>query len=315
MLPEVGVNAPILRQLAAIPLLRLARLGEGACWAVAATAAVALVLGFPQAGINLTALHSPAPVPPGAIRVTLWDTLGWDQGKNAGRFYRYLIAQHADLYLLQEYMGTRGGQPWPINESARLHRTFPGYHIAVAGELLTLSRFPIMGQRYLRAALPSPDTSWAAYWDIRVLRTDLRIGATTLSAYNVHMPDLFSTADNPLSPSFYGVVHELYVRREAELTALHADLAHNRHPSLVGGEFNVLPGTGDLRRLGELADAAHASQSLYPVSFWVGFLQAWRLDWTLVSPGVRVDRYLLADPQGLSTHRAQDVVISLGRDT
>lgn len=312
--PAMFVLVPVVL-LAGVPMLRLARirLPRSATWLVTAIAAAALVAGFAQAGLNLGAMHDPGTPPHGALRVMVWDTLVWDQGDDTGHFYRYLTAQHADLYVLQEYMGTRRGDPWPIDEAARLHRAFPGYHVAVAGELLTLSRFPITVQRALRAPLPPPDSAWASYWDIRVLRTDLKIGDRTLSIYNVHLPDLFSIGPSPFSPAFYHVVRELYTRREAELKVLHADLDRNPNPVLVGGDLNVMPGTGDLHWLAGLTDAAHASGSLYPVSFWVGLLQAWRVDWTMTSPDVRVFSCVLTDPHGLSTHRAQDVTIFLNQ--
>jgi endonuclease/exonuclease/phosphatase (EEP) superfamily protein YafD len=241
----------------------------------------------------------------------VWDTFGWDTGKYPSRLYRYLRAQHAAVYLLQEHMTLRHGQPWPLYDAGQLRRAFPGYHIAAAGELLTLSRFPIVASRPLRATLPPPDSSWAAYWNIRVLRTDIRIGDRTLSAYNAHLPDLLTLGVGPLNPAFYHVVHELFIRREAQLRALRADITHDPNPVLVGGDLNVLPGTGDLRWLAGLTDAAHASSSLYPVSLLFGVLPAWRVDWAFTSPRVRVYSYALVSPAGLSVHDAQDLVISL----
>lgn len=313
--PVVFALVPVIL-LAAIPLSRLARarLPVWAAWWAAATAAAALALGVPQSGLNLGALTGAAgttPPPPGAVRVMVWDTFGWDSGKSPGRFYRYLRAQRAAVYMLQEHMTERHGQPWPLHDAGELRRTFRGYHIAAAGELLTLSHFPIVASRTLRAPQPPPDSSWAAYWNIRVLRTDIRIGGRTLSVYNVHLPDLLTLGVSPLSSAFYQVVHEMFIRREAQLRALRADIAHNPNPVLVGGDLNVLPGTGDLRWLAGLSDAAHASSSLYPLSLLVGFLPSWRVDWAFTSPPVRVYSYVLASPLGLSVHDAQDLVISL----
>jgi endonuclease/exonuclease/phosphatase family metal-dependent hydrolase len=302
--------------LVAIPLSRLARarLPVRAAWWTAASATAALAVGVPQSGLNLDALIGAAgasPPPPGAVRVMVWDTFGWDVGKSPSRFYQYLWAQHAAVYMLQEHMTERRGEPWPLNDAGQVRRAFPGYHIATAGELLTLSRFPIVASRTLRASQPPPDSSWAAYWNIRVLRTDIRIGGRTLSLYNAHLPDLLTLGFSPFSSAFYGVVHEMYVRREAQLRALRADITHNPNPVLLGGDLNVLPGTGDLRWLAGLSDAAHASSSLYPVSLLIGSLWAWRVDWAFTSPGVRVYSYALASPAGLSVHNAQDLVISL----
>jgi endonuclease/exonuclease/phosphatase family metal-dependent hydrolase len=313
--PVVFALVPVVL-LAAIPLSRLGRTGPPvwAAWWTAASAAAALAVGVPQSGLNLGVLTGAAgatPSPPGAVRVMVWDTFGWDTGKYPSRLYRYLRAQHAAVYMLQEHMAERQGQPWPLRDAGQLRRAFPGYHIAAAGELLTISRFPIAASRPLRAPQPPPDSSWAAYWGIRVLRTDIRIGGRTLSVYNAHLPDLLTLGVSGFSPAFYRVVHELFIRREAQLRALRADITHNPNPVLVGGDLNVLPGTGDLRWLAGLSDAAHASSSLYPASLLFGFLPAWRVDWAFTSPRVRVYSYALVSPAGLSVHDAQDLVISL----
>jgi endonuclease/exonuclease/phosphatase family metal-dependent hydrolase len=317
LLPPVAFTLVPVVLLAAIPLSRLARarLPVRAAWWTAASAAAALAVGVPQSGLNLGVLTGAAGAtpPPGAVRVMVWDTFGWDTGKYPGRFYRYLQAQRAAVYILQEHMTARHGQPWPLHDTGQLRRAFPGYHIAAAGELVTLSRFPIVASRTLRAPQPPPDSSWAAYWNIRVFRTDIRIGGRTLSVYNAHLPDLLTLGVSPFSPGFYRVVHEMFIRREAQLRALRTDITHDPNPVLVGGDLNVLPGTGDLRWLAGLSDAAHASSSLYPVSLLIGFLPAWRVDWTFTSPSVRVYSYALASPAGLSVHDAQDLLISLAR--
>lgn len=315
LVPPVALLAVPVLFAAAIPALRLVRirLPRSARWSVAGLAVAALAAGFPQSGLNIAALGGAAPAPPAnALHVTVWDTVGWDTKKDSDAFYRYLIDQHSDVYVLQEYLGVdASGAPVPINDKARLRAAFPGFHIAASGELLTLSRYPIVGQHTVGAALRPSASLVQGYWPVRILRTDLDIGGRVVSIYNLHLPDLLSFAPSPFTPAFYEESSELAGWRNAEMGALKADLAADRHPVVVAGSLNLVPGSAALGAVAGLQDAGHASRSLYPVSFWVGHLEAWRMDWTFVSPGVRVYRYDLISPQGLSTHRAQNIVLSL----
>ncbi|MEU7717075.1 endonuclease/exonuclease/phosphatase family protein [Streptomyces tibetensis] len=273
-------------------------------------AAVALIVAVPQSGLNLRALGGQEPPPPGALKIMSWDTLEWAQGNDPGHFHRYLKQHRADVYLLQEYMEIGDGEPVPVDDEDRLRASFPGYHFAMAGELLTMSRFPIEEQTVVRARLPEPETSWDDYWDIRVLRTDIVVDGTEVSFYNVHLPDLFYLGASPFSAEFYRIVADLDHRRTAVLKALRADIENNDNPKVVAGVLNLVPGSGALRWLDGLTDAAHSSDSLYPVSFWVGKPQAWRLDWAFSATGAKAHGYRLTDPEGLSSHRAQEFFLS-----
>jgi endonuclease/exonuclease/phosphatase (EEP) superfamily protein YafD len=312
VVPPLALPAVAVLFAASVPALRLVRvrLPASARWTVLVLAAAALAVGFPQSGLNLAALGSaPPPAPAGALRVTVWDTVGWDSGKNTDAFYSYLENQHSDVYVIQEYIGVaKDGSTYPIDDTARLKAAFPGFHLAVSGELLTLSRYPVLAQHTVGSSL-LPSALADVYGSTRILRTDLNVNGRVLSVYNVHLPDLFYFK-SPFSPSFYQEASELTGWRNALTTALQADIAGNRNQILVGGDLNLVPGSAALGKLGGLQDAAHASRSLYPVSFWVGHLQAWRMDWTFASPDIRFYDYDLVDPQGFSTHRAQDVTLT-----
>ncbi|MFD5157548.1 endonuclease/exonuclease/phosphatase family protein [Streptomyces hawaiiensis] len=274
-------------------------------------AAVALIAAVPQSGLNPRALDGAEQPPPGALKVMSWDTLEWHQDNDPDHFHRYLKQHRADIYLLQEYMEIGNGEPVPVDDEDRLRASFPGYHFAVAGELLTMSRFPIEEQTVVETRLPEPATSWGDYWNIRVLRTDVDVDGTKVSLYNVHLPDLFYLGASPFSAEFYRIVADLDHRRTAVLKALRRDIESNDNPKVVAGVLNLVAGSGELRWLDGLTDAAHSSGSLYPVSFWVGKLQAWRLDWAFSATGAKTHRYRLTDPEGLSSHRAQEFFLSL----
>jgi endonuclease/exonuclease/phosphatase (EEP) superfamily protein YafD len=314
--PFFLLAVPLLFPLA-IPAVRIfrVRLPASARWTLVALTVLGLGLGFPQSGLNLAALGSPPPAAPAdALRITVWDTVGWDTGKNADAFYRYLTSQHSDIYILQEYIGIGpGGAPYPIDDTARLRAAFPGYSFTSVGELLVLSRYPILDRATIGDALrPAAvtDTVWS-YGTTRILRVDLDVAGRTLSVYDVHLPDLFNFGPSVFGPSFYEQASEMAGWRDAEMGALQADIARNPNQVVVGGDLNLVPGSSALGKLGALQDAAHASRSLYPVSFWVGVFQAYRMDWTFASPDLRLYSYDLLSPQGLSTHRAQDLALTL----
>ena len=84
VVPVVFLAAVGLVRLGRAPISRLAALGT------AGAALAALAIGFPQSGLNLAALSSPAKPPTSAVRVMVWDTLGWDTDKNQAAFSRYL---------------------------------------------------------------------------------------------------------------------------------------------------------------------------------------------------------------------------------
>ncbi|XTZ13173.1 endonuclease/exonuclease/phosphatase family protein [Micromonospora echinospora] len=299
----------------------------------AALAVGALALGWPSAGVNAAALwHRPPPAPPDALRIFSWNTWYWDQLLATGpdgervtdtdRFYRYLHARAADVYLLQEYLyiDTVDYDPIRLDDLARIRREFPGYHVAVSGELVTISRYPIVGDHPLDlrpwlerrwSDLPPADSSLPAYHTVKTLRTDLLVGGRVLSVYNAHLhvPPVGLPARHPDTADDGLARHDL---RRAGYRALAADVDGNSHPVLLAGDLNTSPAMGLLRALPDrLVDVTGALDSAYPVSWARYGLPLWRLDWVFASPEVAVHRYRMVAPDGLSDHHGQHVVVSL----
>jgi endonuclease/exonuclease/phosphatase (EEP) superfamily protein YafD len=309
---------------AAVPvlLLAVARLARPARWRVVLLAGAALLLGADLSGVAPAAPWRAAPpAPPGAIRVMSWNTEFWDQEDDPAAFYRYLKAQDADVYLLQEYVFLADRQPRRIDDLARLRAEFPGYEIVAHSELVTLSRLPIVSAApidampWLSAAtgsLPPPDTDFLPYWTTKTLRTDVRAGDRTVSLYNVHLPVPLATDRNPLGGEFWRIIREQHGRRWANLHALEADLAANSGPVVVAGDLNTTEAMSALRPMSErLADAgAGTLRSPYPATWGFGGVPLWRLDWAFTSADVRVHGYRFGDPAGLSDHPAQHLLIS-----
>ncbi|WP_214107655.1 endonuclease/exonuclease/phosphatase family protein [Acrocarpospora catenulata] len=268
-----------------------------------------LLLGIGHSGLNLPG--DPGTPPPGALRVFSWNTLYWHQDDDPDRFYRFLKDQRADIYLLQEYLGWVDDQPRQMNDLTRLRREFPGYHLAVAGEQLTLSRFPIIATPPVGlAAALTPGSPWRTTFDLaKTLRTDLRVGSSVLSVYNVHIPAQAVLNENPFLASFYTELRDRSSRRDAQYQGLRADLDRNRNPVLVSGDFNTTAAMGELTWLSDhLTSANEVNSSLYPTSWYAGILPLWQLDWTFTR-SIKIHAYDLLDPVGLSDHRAQSLLI------
>ncbi|GII79522.1 hypothetical protein Sru01_45040 [Sphaerisporangium rufum] len=332
--PLAFVAVPVLL-LAAVAAARRARRTAAVTAAVMGLAS--LVLGGGAGGLNLAALwHRAAPAPPGAITVFSWNTWYWDQPAAGGRsmpppagtpardadaFYRYLRDQHADVLLLQEYVYFGpDARPIRVDDRDRLRREFPGYQIATASELVTLSRFPIVRQQGMDlrpwAADPRdtpvpPGAGWPEFYTVKTLRTDVRAGGRTISFYNAHINSPVDPSSRGLSPGRLDrVQHEA---RRANLRALAADIRANPLPAVLAGDFNASPAMGIMRLVPErMADAVPALPSLYPAT-WDERWPWWRIDWAFTSPEIAVHRYRLVRSLGRSDHSGQHLVISLAR--
>ncbi|WP_344979503.1 endonuclease/exonuclease/phosphatase family protein, partial [Streptosporangium fragile] len=303
--------AALLATLAVLGLCRISVAVTARRW-TALLAVTALGLGLDQAGLTLRMPWDggDGPAPPGALRVVSWDTYCWNTTDDPGGFFRYLKKWDADVYLLQEHSGCGPGAPVPIEDGELLRREFPAHHVVAADGLLTISRFPVAAQVPL-GTNPNP---FAPRWVRAALRTDLRIGERPLSVYNVHLYDMLYLSSSPLTPRFHRAIEALDAERRTQFDALAADIDGNPNPVLVSGNLNTLPGMGHLRRLDHLRDAARAGGSPYPATLTFAGLRLWRMDWTLTSHDVRVHRYDLRSPEGMSSHHLQDMVVSLSAD-
>lgn len=299
---------------AAIPALLLAIAAwRRTLWAVAVSL---LCLGV---GLAFSGLHwpaSPATAGTTGIRVFSWNTEYWHQDDNPDAFYEYLKRQDADIYLLQEYLGWDHDRPIdgfrPMDDAARLAREFPGYHLATRGELLTLSRYPIVAAPAVAPDSLAVNDFATVFGNAKVLRTDLRIGTGVVSLYNTHI-GVHIKPVNPLSGTFYAFTRAADPQRRAQLRGLETDIAANPHPVLLAGDFNTSPAMADIARLrnglrDRLHDAIEVNGSAYPATWPAGF-PLWRLDWAFTTQPVRVHSYEFVGPGSLSDHWGQRLVV------
>lgn len=290
------------------------RLAVRPALAAGVAAAVALGLGVDQSGLNLRALTGgAAAVPADAMHVVSWDTLDWNTA-DPHAFFGLLTAQHADAYLLQDYANLRSVSTRPTTDLALLGQAFPGYHFAAAGDLLTISRYPILAvEPMLTNPRPPAGTAniyFLPNWKYSALRTDVSVDGRVVSLYNVHLYDRYYLNVMPLTPAFFDDVRGLDAGRQVQLDRLSADVRANTNSVVVSGNFNILPDMGELSRFANLRNADDASRSLYPATLTFFGLSLWQVDWTFASPDAAVYRYALVCPHGLSSHWLQDVELS-----
>jgi len=243
------------------------------------------------------------------IKVFAWNTNYWDMSDDKGAFYAFLRRQDADVYLLQEYLYWDGDRPVRIDDTARLRAEFPGYRILVQGELLTLTRLPVVAADH---AVPETGADW--YWKGgKAQRTDIRVGGRTVSFYNVHLPVPFRIGDDPLSGRFYRELAERWAWRNGELSKLRADLAANPNPVVVAGDFNSA--WMEVAPLGGGTRLHTPAGSVLPVASWpvseYPFPRVWRLDWLFTSPGLTVSGYRFTGGAPYSDHQAQEFRIAV----
>ncbi|ROO59063.1 endonuclease/exonuclease/phosphatase family metal-dependent hydrolase [Micromonospora sp. Llam0] len=287
-----------------------------------------LALGTDLAGLNMYALPggrggADVPVTADAVRVFAWNTEYWHDGDDPERFYAYLADQRADVYLLSEHVGwdLAGHRPVRVDHRAELRERFPDYEIVAVGELLTMSRYPVVREHALdatpyltdrRLGGPPPGSDFADYYRHKILRTDLLVGGSVLSAYNVHIPVQLDVSMDPRQREFTAFMRAQEIRRQAHHRAVAADLAGNPAPVLLAGDFNATSAMGELRALGcRLRDALPASREIHPVSWPDGSTPLWRLDWAFTAGPVRVHDYRMAPSRGMSDHRGQLVTLSV----
>ncbi|SFK24577.1 endonuclease/exonuclease/phosphatase family protein [Streptomyces pini] len=260
------------------------------------------------------------------VKVFAWSTDYWQMASDDKEaFYAFLRRQDADVYLLHEYLNwnysNRDEQkkctsPVRIDDSARLRAEFPGYRLLVQGELLTLSRLPVVAAP--NQQVPATGDDW--YWKgAKAQRTDIRVGRRTVSFYNVHLPIRFRPCDIR-----YGLDRFYQAGREQgdwwirEYRKLRADLGRNPHPAVVAGDFNAA--WMNLYSLGAGTRPHNPSGSLFPALSWPAcegscslprswraLPQLWRFDWLFTTEDLAVSGYHLRGGEALSDHSAQKI--------
>ncbi|MEW2121640.1 endonuclease/exonuclease/phosphatase family protein [Streptomyces sp. NPDC005474] len=301
-------NTPPLA-LVAVPLLLLLLLLVPSARPVrlplAAVLVVLLLAGAHLAGYGPgwgTATANPPGTP---VKVFVWSTRYWQMSDDKDAFYAFLRRQDSDVYLLQEYLYWQGDEPVRIDDSARLRTEFPGYRVSVEGELITLSRLPVVTAHHAPVSGGAYDWYWKGS---KFQRTDIRVGGRTVSFYNVHLPVPFHLG-NPLKSSTYRALRDRGHWWTGELRKLRADLAANPHPAVVSGDFNSswmkLSSLGAGTRL-HSPDGSWLPPLSWPVSGFA-YPRLWRLDWLFTNHDLAVSSDRFGGGAEFSDHVAQEI--------
>jgi endonuclease/exonuclease/phosphatase family metal-dependent hydrolase len=322
--PLTAVVVPLLL-LAAVPFARPVRR-----W-LSAVLVLLLLAGAHLAGFGWTGTTSDS-ARGTEVKVFAWSADYWQMAAHdKDAFYDYLRRQDADVYLLHEYLNwnytNRDEQqvctsPVLIDDKARLRAEFPGYRLLVQGELLTLTRLPVVAAPNQR--VPSEGEDW--YWKgSKSQRTDIRAGGRTVSFYNVHLPIRFRPCDIRYGWDRFRQASEFqedwWTR---ELRRLRADLRGNSHPAVVAGDFNAA--WMDHYPLGSGTRPHDPGGSLLPARTWPAcegscslpqswrmLPQLWRFDWLFTSGDLAVSDYRLRGGEALSDHAAQKIRLVVPR--
>jgi endonuclease/exonuclease/phosphatase (EEP) superfamily protein YafD len=280
-----------------VPLLLLAGAAATGSAVPAGLAIAALLLGAGHSGVGYGSRSVAEPGRP--VRLVSWNTQYWHQHVDADVFYRFLRGLDADVYVLQEYVHGPHHALTEVDDRARLRSEFPGHHMARAGELITLSRFPIVA---------TPPVAGAT----RVLRTDLRVGESTLSVYNVHIPVQYVPGDRLFAGGYGAELRSRHDARAAEFDGLAADLDTVQGPVVVAGDFNSTGAMGEMRGLFTRLTPANRAMRRhpYPASWPAAGPALWQLDWAFTA-GVGLRSYRFLPAMGLSDHRAQELHLTV----
>jgi endonuclease/exonuclease/phosphatase (EEP) superfamily protein YafD len=284
----------------AVPLIAMgfslhAASAENRYWAPA-LALVLLGAGQSWSGITLPQLRNTGRSARETITpvvIFVWNTEFWDQGKDEESFHRFLRAQAADVYLLQEYVYFDGGREVPAAGIERLAASMPDYDVFVEGELVTLVHHRLAPRR--KPGVPET-----------MFRTDILVDRASIALYNVHMPAPLDLGKSLFTANFHQFVRTQATKRQRAFKAVEELLSEAPSMLFMGGDFNSSPAMRAMRRLRRrYVDVMRSAKSPYVATWPAKARSLWRIDWALASPQVTVDWARLVDPGGLSDHAGQ----------
>jgi endonuclease/exonuclease/phosphatase (EEP) superfamily protein YafD len=200
----------------------------------------------------------------------------------------------AHIVFLQEHLEKRGKTWGPTNRIAKLKQVAFGDHVDWNGEVVTLSKWPIVGRR--------------AFSGGQALRTDVRApDGRILSAYNVHLPVHIHPDLLPDAWAFYADAQRIAKRRQALLDEVVHDLSLNRNPRIVAGDFNstiAMHGVQWFRNnMLDAYGAPRCGEARETFELASGML-GWRIDFVYVSADLVPERYCTRSLPDISDHSA-----------
>lgn len=262
---------------------------------------ISLLLIIPLTGIDLSCCEAPnveAQSEQTELKLFNWNTEYWQQ-EDYDKFVEFLVGQNADVYHLQEGFDT---DLQYIDAEADLQEVFPGYEIIQVGDLVTLSKYPIVYTKH------SPGYHmWQGY-----LRADIDVEGKIVSFYNVHLPI-------PLQPTHVfnpGLALEqlpqLHKARLDQLQLLLTDLRQNTNPIVLSGDLNSTSSQNEIMTLRNSLNVVNTSgENNLGATFSYNGLKLWRIDWLLHSGQVEMSNYEQLHLPQWSDHDAMQIEVIL----
>lgn len=251
--------------------------------------ACAAVLGV-GALTSTSALAAP-PAPGIDIKITTFNTEYWHIPEQ--ELIDQVHYQDMDLVFFQEHLEKRGNTWGPTNRIPQLKAVLKDRHVAVNGEVVTLSRWPIVHTH--------------AFSKGEAIRTDLKgPDGRVISTYNIHLPVHLhlELVSRPLA--FYQDAQATAARRQELLEEVIADLSGNQNPVIVAGDFNTssaMNGTAWFRE--HMTDAYVAPRCPQARdTFEIAGVLTWRIDYVFVSRHFVPASYCTQAAPKMSDHKA-----------
>jgi endonuclease/exonuclease/phosphatase (EEP) superfamily protein YafD len=255
-------------------------------WQVFATLLMAVVI-LPQTDLwGLTTLsHANPPINATTIRVLSLNTEFWESSLvSEQQLIEQIKRYDADIVLLQENWGRTLGQ---LRTQDELETLFPAYEIATHTDLITLSRFPIA------------DVSRGRIY----LRTDITIGGRSIAIFNIHTTSPYTLKIMNQPHAFITDLQERFAIRARQFAELSDALQQSSFPFIAAGDYNTLRSMGIMRRMFSEYQDIGSTHVLLPGSWGPGSLKLWRIDFSLLSRDLALQRYRQISADAFTDHR------------
>lgn len=238
---------------------------------------------------------------PAELRVLTYNVFASRKG-GLQALVQALRAADPDICLLQECSApARGGvsDPWPD-----LQRAFPDWHWARAdkqAELVCGSRFPIQSTGV------GAGGSELGTFNLGPLRAGFRCQVNTsrgpVICYNVHLSTSYKGTLFGSGRQFREYLNSTVAIRRVQYEILCRELAHEKAPVLLGGDFNTPPTSTGPERLAQLLKDAFACSGQGFGFTYSNRRRLWRIDYLYCSSAFTPVRCSAYDA-GASDHLA-----------
>jgi endonuclease/exonuclease/phosphatase family metal-dependent hydrolase len=227
-----------------------------------------------------------------SLKITTFNTEYWHIPEQ--ELIDHVRYQDMDVVFFQEHLEKHGDTWGSTNRIPQLKAVLKDRFVDVNGEVVTVSRWPIVYSRAFRGD--------------DALRTDVRgPGGRVISVYNMHLPVHIHPELLRQPLRFFHDADAIASDRQQLLEEFTADLARNPNPTIVAGDFNTssaMNGTSWFRE--HMTDAyagPHCRQASDTFGMAGGAL-SWRIDYVFVSRHFLPAGYCTQPAPGMSDHQS-----------